>query len=48
MAEMKTQLETLAYLAAHADSVQERRELDELIRLTETQVDSEVEVVLAA
>ena len=46
MAEIKRDLEMLAYLAAQADSVQERRELDELLRGSETAVD-EAEVVAA-
>jgi hypothetical protein len=43
MAEIMSQLEVLAYLAGRADSVQARRELDELLRLTETQVDASEE-----
>jgi len=41
MAEIKMQLETLAYLASSAMSVQDRRDLDELLRLTATQIDNE-------
>jgi len=41
MAEIKMQLETLAYLAGSAMSVQDRRDLDELLRLTATQIDNE-------
>ncbi|KKL25598.1 hypothetical protein LCGC14_2403670 [marine sediment metagenome] len=39
MAEIMTQLEALAYLASQANSVKERRELDEILRETETKVD---------
>jgi len=49
MADLKIQLETLAYLAMHANSPSERRELDELLRQTETQIDeSEVRETVAA
>lgn len=39
MAEIMSQLETLAYLAGSALSVDERRELDALLRESETKVD---------
>lgn len=41
MAEIMSQLERIAYLAGKAASVAERRELDELLRQTETQIDAE-------
>jgi hypothetical protein len=41
MAEIMSQLEKLAYLAGSAASVADRRELDELLRETDTQVDGE-------
>ena len=40
MAEIMSQLELIAYFARTASSVADRRELDELLRQTETQVDS--------
>lgn len=52
MAEVMSQLEALAYLAKTAASVAERRELDELLRQTETRVDADepagLEVLAAA
>jgi hypothetical protein len=44
MAEIKFQLESLAYLAGSAMSVADRRRLDELLRWTETHVDSDSEI----
>ena len=41
MAEIKSQLETLAYLAGTAVSVADRRELDELLRSTDTKIDAD-------
>lgn len=40
MAEIMLQLETLAYLAVHANTVRERRELDELLKASETKIDA--------
>ena len=40
MAETKLLLEKLAYLAVHADSVRDRRELDELLRESEIEIDA--------
>lgn len=40
MAEIMSQLELIAYLAGSAATVEDRRELDELLRRTETQIDS--------
>jgi hypothetical protein len=48
MAENMSLLETLAYLAGSAISVAERRELDELLRQTDTHVDSEPAGAVAA
>jgi len=39
MAEIMLQLETLAYLAVNANSVRERRELDELLKLSDVEID---------
>ena len=47
MTEIMLQLELLAYLAGRADTVRERRELDELLRETETQIDESVEELVA-
>lgn len=43
MAEIMLQLERIAYLAGRANTVEERRELDELLRTTETSVDDSAE-----
>jgi hypothetical protein len=40
MAENMLLLERLAYLAVHADSVRDRRELDELLRESEIEIDA--------
>lgn len=40
MAEHMLLLERLAYLAVHADSVRDRRELDELLRESEIEIDA--------
>jgi len=40
MTEIMTQLELLAYLAGQADSVKARRELDAILRMTNTRIDS--------
>lgn len=40
VAEVMSQLEKIAYLAAQADTVKERRELDELLRQTQTEIDA--------
>jgi hypothetical protein len=40
MTEVMTQLEAIAYLASQADSVKDRRELDELLRQTDTRIDT--------
>jgi hypothetical protein len=40
MAEIELQLEKIAYLAAHANSVSERRELDELLRESDIEIDA--------
>lgn len=44
MAEIMSQLEVLAYLAGRADSVKDRRELDELLRQSDITVDEVQEV----
>jgi len=41
MAEIMSQLEILAYLAGCAISVADRRELDEMLRQTDTRVDAD-------
>lgn len=48
MAETMKVLESLAYLAGGADSIQDRRILDEMLRLTDTAIDEDsllIEVV---
>ncbi len=47
MAEIMLQLEKIAYLAGRADSVKDRRELDEILRTTETSVDDAAEELTA-
>lgn len=41
VAEIMSQLELIAYLAGSASSVADRRELDELLRQTDTQIDAD-------
>lgn len=43
MTEIMSQLELIAYLARSASSVADRRELDAILRRTETQIDKEIE-----
>ncbi len=40
MAETKLLLEKLAYLAGRADSVHDRRELDELLKESDVEIDA--------
>jgi hypothetical protein len=48
MAEMMQALEMLAYLGSRADSVDDRRLLDELLKSTDTTVDAETSEVAAS
>lgn len=48
MAETKFLLEKLAYLAGRADSVRDRRELDELLRESDVEIDVEIDAVKPA